>query len=332
MLGKLKWAFEVLRETWLVARVPPNRRVFEALRSAADAPARKGLAAYLRDRPARGRIGILRDWRRDPASGEARLAYSSSLFADGCLRIRPGRGRGVLVFLPGNMMGADDVLRAGEHRQSMTGVADAAGMALASWDWPLQGGRRERSLYLGLRSLRSAEREYSRFLPSLGTCLWREFAAELDFALAQVRRHMGADGEMHVVGWSMGACFAYVAPLLCESVGTTIAVGSCARVRDLVAAGETRRHGFFFYPLDAAAYFDLDDLVDAALAAKRPVRIVHGDRDLGCLPDTRSALIERSRSSQGLLEVEVVPGHGHVLSRELKDRIRRHLERASVRP
>jgi pimeloyl-ACP methyl ester carboxylesterase len=330
VVGKLKTAIEVLREHWRVARAPPNRGVYGALAAAAPGGFGKGFAAYLEDFPARGKVEALGDWRRD-ASGEFRLRYSSSFFAQGCLRVRPGGGRGTLVFLPGNLTGADEVFKPGAHRAAMTELADSVGMALACWDWPLQGSRLEGCLYAGLGSLYSAEREYSRFLPALGTCLWREFVAELAFALPQVRRQVGGDGPMHVVGWSMGACFAYVAPLLCDSVATTLAAGSCARVSDLVAEGETRRHGFWFYPMEGLRYFDLDGVVDSVIASGRPVRIVHGDRDPGCLPRTRAAMAERARASGGLLTVEVLPGHGHVLSPEMKARIRHHLEAGAVR-
>jgi hypothetical protein len=129
----------------------------------------------------------------------------------------------------------------------------------------------------------------------------------------------------------MGACFAYLAPLLCGSVSGAVAAGSCARVRDLVADGETRRHGYWFYPMNGLAYFDLDTVVDAVIASGRPVRIVHGDLDPGCLARTRERFVERARSSRGLLGVEVLAGHGHVLSAEMKARIRRHLEGGAIR-
>ena len=330
MIGKLKTAYEVLREQWLVARVPPNRGVYESLACATALDSTRGLGAYLAEHPARGRVEALGEWSRDAASGESRLRYSSSFFAEGCLRVRPGAGRGTLVFLPGNLTGADEVFRPGAHRAGMTGMADALGMSLACWDWPLQGARLDRSLYLGLRSIYSAEREYSRFLPSLGTCLWREFVAELAFALPQVRRHVG-EGPMHVVGWSMGACFAYLAPLVCDSVRSTVAAGSCARVKDLVAEGETRRHGFWFYPMNGMRYFDLETVIEAVISSGRPVRIVHGDRDPGCLARTRELLVERAAASRGLLSVEVLPGHGHVLSPAMKARIRAHLEAGEIR-
>lgn len=325
-MGKLRTAYEVLREQWLVARVPPNRSVYAALGEGIARRPGKGLHAYLAEHPARGRVQAQGGWSHDATSGETRLRYTSSLFADGCLRIRPGRGRGTLVFLPGNLTGADEVFRPGTHRANMTQLADSLGLALACWDWPLQGARLDGSLYLGLRSLYSAEREYSRFLPALGTCLWREFVAELAFALEQVGGQVGGRGPMIVVGWSMGACFAYLAPLLCDSVVATVAAGSCARVGDLVADGETRRHGYWFYPMHGLAYFDLDRVVDDVLATSRPVRIVHGDRDPGCLARTRAHFVERAAGSEGLLSVDVLPGQGHVLSPDMKARIRARLE------
>jgi len=324
MLAKFKTAFAVLRETWLLARVPPNDTIFHELRLLADETTDnpKGLHRYLEDYPSLGRIVVEKDWCYDNSSDEMRLNYSNSLFADGCLRIKPGKkDSAVIVFLPGNTTAADDVFRPGNHRHNMTRVAETLGMGLACWDWPLQGGRRDRCLYQGLRSLYSGEREYSRILPALGTCLWREKVSELQFALAQIGRFIGRQSEIHVVGWSMGGCFAYLAPLLATGVRTTIAVGSCAAVKDLLAEGKTRVHGYFFYPLNGLTYFDLEDIVGEALKSYHSLKIIYGEHDAGCLERTSRTLVDEAVRLNRPLEITVLPDHGHVFSPIVKNRI-----------
>lgn len=323
LLRRARNAVETLRDAWLVARVPPNREIFRELLSIGGGLARRnGLRSYLEDYPAKGRILIREDWSFHAASGEMRLSYSNSLFAPGCLRLKPGRqDNGLVVFLPGYQDGADDVLGRGHHPQNMTGVARELGMGIACWDWPLQGRRRDGCLYLGLRSVHSAEREYSRILPALGTSLWREAVAELEFALPQIRRHVGPNRAIHLVGWSMGGCFAYLAPLLGIELATAVAAGSCARVKDLVAEGKTRLQGYFFYPLNGLAYFDLDDVVADVLRLDRPLRIIHGDRDAGCLESTRRVLAGTAAALGRPLPIDVLPDHGHVFSPAIKRRI-----------
>lgn len=291
-----------------------------------SAATRRGVSAYLAERRPIGAIVARDGWHEDAASGELRLPYTNSVFAPGCLRVRRGgAARAVLVFLPGYQAGADAVLGSGGHRQQMTEVAESLGMSLACWDWPLQGRRREGALYRDLGSVYSAEREYARVLPALGTSLWREFAGELAFALDRIQALVGPGTPLHVVGWSMGGCFAYVAPFLGVAVASTTAAGSCARVVDLLATGATRVHGYFFYPLDAVAYFDLDDLVGEALARDHPLRIVHGERDHGCLAETRAALARRAAACGRACRIDVLPGHGHVFSPAMKAEIARWL-------
>lgn len=324
MLAKIRSAFTVMRETWLLQRVPANDAIFQHLRATVKQTTGNpgGLRRYLDVYPPLGSIVIEKDWYHDISSGEMRLNYSNSLFADGCLRINSGTpDSAIIVFLPGNITAVDDVFRPGNHPNNMTKVAETLRMGLASWDWPLQGRRRDRCLYQGLRSLFSGEREYSRILPAVGTSLWREYVFELQFALAQIERLTGPARKIHVVGWSMGACFAYLAPLLTTAVRTTIAVGSCAAVKDLLAEGKTRVHGFFFYPLNGLAYFDLEDIVSEALNSDHPIEIIYGDQDPGCLESTSRTLAQNAAQFGHPLEITVLTGHGHVFSPLVKNRI-----------
>lgn len=326
MFGKLERASEVLREAWLVSRAPPNEAIFRRLGSLADERMgqthRRGLRRYLEEHAALGEIAIDEDWHDHEASEEMRLDYSNSLFARGCLRVKPGpEEHGLIVFLPGYQAGAEDVLGRGNHRQNLRHVADELEMGIASWDWPLQGLRRDGCLYRGLGSVYSGEREYSRILPALGTCLWRELIAELQFALGQIRRCIGPDRSIHVVGWSMGGWFAYPAPLLGTRITTTTAAGSCARITDLLAEGKTRLHGYFFYPLNALTYFDLEDVVRDVLNQGHPLHIIHGERDTGCLESTRKALAQTAAQLARPLHINVLPAHGHLFSELLKQHI-----------
>ena len=155
----------------------------------------------------------------------------------------------------------------------------------------------------------------------MGTCLWRELIAELQFALGEIRRCIGPDRSIHVVGWSMGGCFAYPAPLLGARITTITAAGSCARIADLLAEGKTRLHGYFFYPLTALTYFDLEDVVRDVLNQGHPLHIIHGERDAGCLESTRKALAQTAAQLARPLHINVLPAHGHVFSQTIKRQI-----------
>lgn len=326
MIGPVERAARQLLETWRSARVPHDPRIAQALSDLAARAAQRrptdGFERYLEERPALANIDATRDWHRDSASGELRLQYRSSLFAPGRLRLLEAPpGRGTLVFLHGSLSSAGASMGDRRHLGSAAELARSGGMGVACWDWPFHGERRSSWLYRGLRLAISGEREYARILPALGTSLWREFVAELHFALRQIRSQVGEDAQLHVVGSSMGGGFAYVAPLFDVKIASATAISSCARVADLLGEGATRAHGFFFYPLDGLRYFDLEDVVDAVLARGTQLLIVHGDRDWGCLESSRESLRARGEQTGRVPRIEVLPDHGHVFSEAIRSRV-----------
>jgi hypothetical protein len=327
MFNKIKRGFDVVRESWLVTRVPPNSTIFGVMKmiSSAYSNARLegGFFRYLIDYPAKTQLAVSKDWYCDEPTGEWRLLYTSTLFADGLLRVTLAKkwGRGILIFFPGYQVGANDVLENKKHPQYMKNVARNLNMNLAVWDWPLQGIRRNNALYYDLQSVYSTEREYSRILPALGTCLWREFVAELSFSLKNIRRLVGPETPLYIVGWSMGGLFAYIAPLLGIKVEVTVSAGSCARIEDLMIEGKTRQHGYFFYPLNGLKYFDIDELVRDSLRNDEKLYIIYGALDAGCLDITRDRLIKVAKDERKDLNIEVIKNHGHVFSDVVKEKI-----------
>jgi len=315
-------ALFLMREAYLLPRAGADRNVHAALASTAQArlEQRRGFQAYLCDHVPVSQIQITEDW-HEAESGEMQLDYTNSLFAPGVLRLsRKGIGAGILIALPGFQTGASVILADRHHDHYLGDFASGNSLGLAAWDWPLQGRRLDTCMYQGLASIYSAEREYSRILPSLGTSLWREFIAEFEFALRQIRRLVGPDLPLHVIGWSMGGSFAYYAPLLGTAIATTIAAGSCAAISDLFLEHRARVHGFFFYPHDSLGYFDLDDIVAEVAAAGTQLLVIHGDQDPGCLPGTRQRLCDKiAKASDNAARLKVLGNHGHVLSDDLKN-------------
>lgn len=329
MLSKARNAIRVVQEAWRVSRVPMDNRIFSALSEASglESSEQRGLHAYLEAYPALGRHEVRDDWLSEPESGDRVLTYDASLFAAGELRVRGlSEHRDILVFLPGHQMSSDKVFSNRLANCDLVAFARSKGLALACWDWPLQGERLNRCLFSDLNSVFSAEREYARILPLLGACLWREYVAELTWGLQQIARLAGPDRNVHVLGWSMGGAFAYLAPLLGTRIASAVSVGSCARFADLVREGKTRRHSYFFYPLAAVNYFDLDDVVGEVLASGQDLRVVYGDSDLGCLASTKQHLETIAANGGGRLVIDVVRDHGHVLDAHLLARAAEHID------
>jgi pimeloyl-ACP methyl ester carboxylesterase len=307
----------LLREAYFLPRAEADRQIHRALSLAAEERRgrRQGFQAYLSDHPPVSDIRITKDW-HDGGDGEMRLEYTNSLFAPGFLRLRRDTGdAGILICLPGFHTTASQILVERGHQHYLGQLAAANRFGLAAWNWPLQGSRLEACLYHGLGSIYSAEREYSRVLPALGTSLWREFVAEFAFALREIHRLVGGAVPLYVMGWSMGGSFAFAAPLLGVPIKRSIAAGSCAALVDLFQEHQARIHGYFFYPHDALDYFDLDDIVSDVVDAGTRLLIIHGDQDPGCLSATRKRLQDGGAiKGDGSVRLHVLENHGHVLS------------------
>ena len=323
LLRKAQRARFLLREAYVLPRAGADRRIHGAMAAAAEMrrQQRRGFQAYLSDHPPLAKIEVCKDWHVGE-DGTNRLEYANSLFAPGVLCVnRNDADDGILIALPGFHTGGSQILAESRHDHYLGDFAAANGLGLAAWDWPLQGARLKACLYHGLASIYSAEREYSRILPALGTSLWREFTAEFAFALGQIRRLVGPKPALHVMGWSMGGSFAYYAPLLGTDIATAIAAGSCAAIQDLFHEHQARIHGFFFYTHDSLDYFDLDDIVADVSTSGTRLLVIHGDQDPGCLPETRDRLRRRIAEVESQwAQIILLENHGHVLSDAMKNR------------
>lgn len=322
---------ELVQEAWLAARAPHNATLFNTLFGAAQQATRKprlGFAAYLRDHPAISEHAIVSDWSTNHTR-EWSLVYSNTMFAEGAIHARiASADRDVLIFLPGYYVGAEQVLREVKHPQYMVALAERLNVSLVTWTWPIQGNRGNGGLFKNMRSVVSIEREYARILPTLSTSLWREFIAEFEFVLSNVERLFDRKQTLHVVGWSMGGGLAYFAPLLSGRIKTVVSTGSCARLIDLLQSGRTRAHSFYFYPHDCLRYFDLDEVVAELVSRQVDLRIIYGDNDPGCMSNSSDVIAERTRLGTGL-SIDIVPGHGHYFSEEMKRRIAASLEQST---
>jgi dienelactone hydrolase len=324
-----------LRDSQRLARLPHDLRISrnlaEAMAASAARRPEEGVRRYLEERRALGRLEVTRDWYEASDRAELRLDYASRFFGPGCLRlVKAPSDRGTVVFLHGSTGSAAQVLDVGA-RSPAHSLAERAGLGIACWDWPIHGERLAQGVYGGLTTTLAAEAQYAVLLTALGSSLWREWVAELGFALEQLRRASGAGARLHVVGSSMGAAFAYVAPTLATPLASVTAINSCARFADLVAEGAARAHGPFFYPLDVASYFDLEDLVAVALDSGVPMFVIHGDRDPGCLESSRERLGALAGPAGDRVRIEVLPDHDHVFSEAIAERVEAFLREVEAR-
>lgn len=328
--AKLKSLFRILGDAHVASNMCPRLELFDSLLNAyLDREQNsKCLVESLARQPVTMCTSI-GDWEKD--RDEYVLKFSSTIFADSVIRaFVPANYEQVLIFLPGSMTSADEVMRQRKSNFFLKEFCREKSIALFVWDWPLQGSRKANSNYRNIRSHALLEREYARLLPIYGSSLWHEYLAELKFCIGKIADFTQDSSDITVAGWSQGAWFAYFAPLLGVKINKVIAAGSCATFADLLRNGATHRHGFFYYPLNTGGGFDLELVVLRGAEAGANFSILFGAEDSGCF---RSSTIDIQSvlSQEGLLDkftVSEFQGVGHTFTNTIRDEVLRIISRS----
>lgn len=320
---KFKSLFRILSDALVTSNMRPQLELFDKLlNSYVDREQNhEGLVDALARQPVT-MCASIGTWEKD--RDEYVLKFSSTLFADSAIRaFVPANYEQILIFLPGSMTAAEEVMRQPEGKFFLKEFCRQNSIALFVWDWPLQGSRKANSNYRGVRSHAILEGEYSRFLPIYGSSLWHEYLAELKFCIGKIGDFTKDTADVAVMGWSQGAWFAYFAPLLGLKINKVIAAGSCATFSDLLKNGATHRHGFFYYPLNIAGRFDLELVVHSGVKLGTSFSVLFGDEDPGCFRSSAMD-IQSVISKEGLLDKFIIKefqGVGHTFTNELRDAV-----------
>jgi dienelactone hydrolase len=150
-----------------------------------------------------------------------------------------------------------------------------------------------------------------------GTSLWammvRDDLIALDYLCARPdvdARRIGA------TGMSMGSTRTWWLAALDERVAAAVGVACLTRYQTLLAQGELRRHGIYFYVPGILRHFDTEAIV--SLVAPRPLLALTGDRDPGSPVEGVRAIhracarVYALHGQRGRFAGEVVRGAGHV--------------------
>ncbi len=322
MIGRLRQKLtslqRIVAERRFASQPQPNPAVFGKLTSALKRRSQSRDVSLSPEVLTAGSIGAAHptsDWQRR-GKEEYVLQIQSGVFADFEIRLfLPRRATKLAIYLPGSMTSVQQVFDIPESRFHLRNLAEGRGVALCSWNWPMQGDRLVGGIYRNVAGHDQLAKEYARILPILGSNLFAEYLAEMEVCLREVISFAGEGREVVVAGWSQGGWFSYFAPLLHPAVDKITSAGSCAAFRDLLAQGCGHLHGYFMYPFLYNTGFDLDD-VCRKISEQANVHIVFGDADRGCLPATRGRL-------EGMpgVTVSVLPKHAHSFTGPLRDMV-----------
>lgn len=305
---KLASLQRIVAELQFVSDPQPNPAVFERLLCAFKKRSNSREVDLLPETLTAGAIGeaqSISEW-QGRGRDEYVLAMKSVVFADFEIRLfLPTGATRLAIYLPGSLTSVEQVFDVSDSHFHLRNLAELNGVALCSWNWPMQGNRLHGGIYRNVAGHDQLAKEYARVLPVFGSSLFVEYLAEMEACLRAVISFVGEGREIVVAGWSQGAWFSYFAPLLNPRVNKITSAGSCAAYSDILAQGCGHVHGYFMYPFLTRTGFELDDICRKS-SNRAPIHIVCGDADRGCLASTLRRLEGIPR-----VRVSVLSGHSH---------------------
>jgi dienelactone hydrolase/lysophospholipase L1-like esterase len=123
----------------------------------------------------------------------------------------------------------------------------------------------------------------------LGRTLWGMFVRDDQVALDYLCSRPEVDASrIGATGMSMGSTRAWWLAAVDERVAAVVAVACLTRYRDLIAHGELRQHGVYYFVNGLLRHFDSEGVL--ALIAPRPLLALTGELDAGSPADGVRAL------------------------------------------
>jgi dienelactone hydrolase len=122
-----------------------------------------------------------------------------------------------------------------------------------------------------------------------GRTLWGMFVRDDQVALDYLCSRPEVDaGRIGATGMSMGSTRAWWLAAVDERVGATVAIACLTRYQNLIAHGELRQHGIYYFVSGLLQHFDIEAVL--ALIAPRPFLALTGELDAGSPADGVRAL------------------------------------------
>ena len=326
MIKYILRAYSVLNEAWSAPRAKVHDEIFKNI-SHFQKSNRKSyennFTKYIKLNKGLSKISPINDWKYCKNLDEYQHHYKSSFFSDGKIRLKKVNQNRVLVFLSGYYSGVEDVFDNNLHPQFLVNDCVKHNLSLASWSSISQKDRGQNALYNNLNSVVSVEREYSRFLPSIGTSIWNEYVNEMVYCIGKISEFYKDKVEIICVGWSMGGAFAHICPLINDNCKLSISAGSLARYEDLINEGKTRLHGYFFFPI--SCMFDLEDIIKASIKKNAKNIFIFGEKDPGCLKSSKNFLENKFKNESNFVLEEIL-NYGHFFLPKIKNSIFNHID------
>jgi dienelactone hydrolase/lysophospholipase L1-like esterase len=167
--------------------------------------------------------------------------------------------------------------------------------------------------------------EYSlaKFNLWFGRTLWGMFVRDDQIALDCLCSRPEVDKKrIGATGMSMGSTRAWWLAAVDERIAATVAVACLTRYQNLIAHGELRAHGPYYFVYGLLKHFDTEGVV--ALIAPRPFLALTGDLDRGSPADGIEMIADRAGGVYGTLGAAdrfksvIYANTGHVYTPEMR--------------
>jgi dienelactone hydrolase/lysophospholipase L1-like esterase len=157
----------------------------------------------------------------------------------------------------------------------------------------------------------------------LGRTLWGMFVRDDQVALDYLYRRPEVDkSRIGVTGMSMGSTRAWWLAAVDDRVAAVVAVACLTRYQNLIAHGQLRQHGVYYFVNGLLKHFDTEGVL--ALIAPRPFLALTGDLDAGSPADGIKVLEEkvgrvyRTLGASERFKSIVYPEVGHAYTPEMR--------------
>jgi dienelactone hydrolase len=170
---------------------------------------------------------------------------------------------------------------------------------------------------------RSEQEDLFKFNLWLGRSLWGMFVRDDQVALDYLCSRPEVDvSRIGATGMSMGSTRAWWLAALDERVAAVAAVACLTRYQNLIAHGELRAHGVYYFVNGLLKHFDTEGVL--ALVAPRPFLALTGELDAGSPADGVRALERAVRGTYQALGAGdrfrsvLYPDVGHIYTPEMR--------------
>jgi dienelactone hydrolase len=166
----------------------------------------------------------------------------------------------------------------------------------------------------------------------LGRTLWGVFVRDDQIALDYLCTRPEVDAKrIGATGMSMGSTRAWWLAAVDDRVAATVAVACLTRYQNLIAHGQLKQHGVYYFVFGLLKHFDTEGVL--ALIAPRPFLALTGELDAGSPADgvrvleSKVGQVYRALGERERFQSVLYPGVGHTYTAQMREEMVRWFDR-----